>query len=68
MKTSLYVVSYDIRDDRRRNKVLRTMKGYGDRVQFSVFECILTIEQVKCCRAELSKLIDVKEDTVRVYR
>lgn len=36
-----YLISYDIPDDRRRVRVAKTLKDYGDRVQYSVFECIL---------------------------
>ena len=37
-----FVVAYDIRQDRRRNKVMNTLKDFGLRVQYSVFECELT--------------------------
>lgn len=32
------VVSYDISEDKRRNKVFKLLKDYGQWVQFSVFE------------------------------
>ena len=35
------VVSYDITNDRRRLKVMKTLEGFGERVQYSVFECRL---------------------------
>lgn len=35
------VVSYDIKNDKRRRKVMKLMEGYGERVQYSVFECHL---------------------------
>ena len=38
----MYVVSYDISSDRLRNKVARTLEGYGTRIQYSVFECKLS--------------------------
>lgn len=37
----LYVISYDIVDDRKRTKTVDTLKDYGRRVQKSVFECCL---------------------------
>ena len=41
MRTS-YLVSYDICDDKRLRKVFQTMRGYGDHLQYSVFQCQLT--------------------------
>ena len=37
----MYVVSYDITSDRLRNKIAKTLEGYGTRIQYSVFECRL---------------------------
>ncbi|MEO0073919.1 MAG: CRISPR-associated endonuclease Cas2 [candidate division WOR-3 bacterium] len=62
------VVSYDVRDDRRRAKVLRTMKDFGERVQYSVFECRLDDKEYALMSRRLARLIDVKADSVRVYR
>jgi len=33
---------YDIPSDKRRKKVSDLLEGYGQRVQYSVFECVLT--------------------------
>lgn len=38
----LYVVTYDIPSDKRRQKVAKLLEGYGRRVQYSVFECLLS--------------------------
>ena len=37
----MYLVCYDITSDRVRNKIVKTLEGYGRRVQYSVFECDL---------------------------
>ncbi len=37
----LYIVAYDITDDKRWRKVFRLMRGYGDHLQYSVFRCEL---------------------------
>jgi CRISPR-associated endonuclease Cas2 len=37
-----YLVTYDISDDTRLRQVFKTMKGFGDHVQYSVFRCSLT--------------------------
>jgi CRISPR-associated protein Cas2 len=41
----LYVISYDIPDDKRRKKIADLLEGYGQRVQYSVFECQLNREK-----------------------
>lgn len=61
------VVSYDIIDGKRRNKVLNELKNFGSRVQDSVFECDLSKNQIEELRAELQRIIDRKEDNVRYY-
>ncbi|HEX2824763.1 MAG TPA: CRISPR-associated endonuclease Cas2 [Burkholderiales bacterium] len=50
----LYIVSYDIRDPKRWRRVFRVMKGYGEWLQLSVFQCRLTRQQ----HAELIALLD----------
>jgi CRISPR-associated protein Cas2 len=63
MRTS-YLVCYDIADDKRLRQVFKTMRGYGDHLQYSVFECQLTPMDLARCRAELSKIIKHDEDQV----
>ncbi len=62
-----YVVVYDIPDDRRRNQVARTLEGYGERVQYSVFECLLTARQFENLWQALGKRIQAEEDSIRAY-
>ncbi len=59
-----YLVCYDIADEKRLRKVFRTMRGYGDHLQFSVFECQLTPTDLACCRNDLSEIIHHEEDQV----
>ena len=59
-----YIVCYDICDEKRLRKVFQTMRGYGDHLQYSVFECQLTPSDLVRCRAELSKIIHHTEDQV----
>lgn len=65
--TMLYVVSYDIPDDRRRARVHSALTGYGTWVQYSVFECFLDRKQRMKLEARLHKEIHHKEDTIRIY-
>lgn len=62
------VVSYDISDDRRRTRVCHLLKDYGQRVQYSVFECQLRPKDFKRLRERLRPLLDLAEDDVRFYR
>ncbi len=62
-----FVVSYDIPDDRRRTKVMKTLNGFGKRVQYSVFECDLKQSDLERLCALLRRLIDERQDDVRIY-
>jgi CRISPR-associated protein Cas2 len=66
-ESMLYVVSYDIPNDRRRTRVHSALTGYGVWVQYSVFECFLTRKQRLLMEDRLCKEISVKEDTIRIY-
>jgi len=59
-----YLVCYDICDDRRLRKVYKTMRNYGDHLQYSVFECQLTKIDLAKCRHELSEIVKNNEDQV----
>lgn len=59
-----YLVCYDICDDRRLAKVHKTVRGFGDHLQYSVFECQLTPADLARCRHLLSAIIDHRVDQV----
>jgi CRISPR-associated protein Cas2 len=61
---SSYLICYDICDDKRLRRVFKTMRGWGDHLQFSVFECQLTSSDLVKIRAELSAIIHRDEDQV----
>src|ERR1039458_258300 len=63
MRTS-YLVCYDICDDKRLRKVFQLMRGYGDHLQYSVFECQLTATYLVRLRAALAAIIHHTEDQV----
>lgn len=50
----LYIVTYDISDEKRWRRLFKLMKGYGEWLQLSVFQCRLT----RVRHAELVHLID----------
>lgn len=61
---STYLVCYDICNPYRLAKVGKTMRGFGDRVQYSVFECHFTKTDLLKCQQRLSKIINTREDQV----
>ena len=60
------IVSYDISDPKRWRQVYRTMRGYGEHLQLSVFSCDLTPSQRIRMIAALESAIDANEDQVLV--
>jgi CRISPR-associated protein Cas2 len=58
------LVCYDIRDDKRLRKVFKTMRDFGDHLQYSIFECQFTPTDLAKCRAALAELIHHAEDQV----
>jgi CRISPR-associated protein Cas2 len=66
-KKMFVVVSYDIVKDSRRNKVSKTLLDFGDRVQYSVFECKLDAAALKRLGDRLGRIIAKQEDSVRFY-
>lgn len=62
----LYVVSYDIRSAKRWRRVFRVMKGYGEWMQFSVFQCRLDRISILRMEAELAEAIDHAADHVLI--
>jgi len=63
----LTLISYDIVDTKRRTKVMQLLKGYGSRVQRSVFECLLDPTDAAVLDRQLHALIDPSTDSVRCY-
>ena len=67
MNAQFVVVSYDIPSNRRRLKVMKTLEGFGTRVQYSVFECSLKPREIDDLQKRLKKLISDDEDSIRFY-
>ena len=62
-----FAISYDIGDDRRRIKVAKVLKDFGERVQLSVFEANIEETQLVRLREMVNEILDQEEDTVRIY-
>ncbi|WP_342554490.1 CRISPR-associated endonuclease Cas2 [Paenibacillus sp. FSL R7-0652] len=68
----LILITYDVstmdREGRRRlSRVAKKCVDHGQRVQNSVFECILDAAQFRRLRLELEELIDKDTDSLRFY-
>ncbi len=61
------IVAYDIMADERRTRVASELENFGERVQFSVFECHLREEQLKELQRRIKSLILESEDRVNYY-
>lgn len=61
------MVTYDIADDRRRERIVKVLEAIGHRVNFSVFECFLTDVQYKTMCERLTKNAVGKNDHVNIY-
>ena len=59
-----FLVTYDISDDTRLRKVHKAMRGFGDHLQYSVFECQFRQADLAQCQHQLSTIIDYREDQV----
>jgi CRISPR-associated protein Cas2 len=63
----LSLVVYDIPDNKRRTKLAKFLEGYGRRVQFSVFECFLTLDEMRLLHRLVQERVVPSEDNVRFY-
>ena len=64
----MYVISYDITDNKRRRKIAKELENHGSRVQFSVFECDLSREGYEALYRKLILLMSGEhEDSIRIY-
>lgn len=61
-----YIVTYDISDPKRLRHVFRAMKGFGDPLQLSVFQCDLSAAQRVLMIESLSAIINHREDQVMI--
>jgi CRISPR-associated protein Cas2 len=68
----MVLITYDVNtttpEGRKRLRlVARHCMNYGQRVQNSVFECLLDASQFAAFRHELESIIDMEKDSVRYY-
>lgn len=64
----LYLISYDVVEDKARGRVHEILKGFGRRVQYSVFECEISEAEVREITARVGFEVDGDTDSCRLYR
>ena len=67
MEQRVWIVSYDIADDKRRAAVYQTLRGWGDHLQFSVFRVRAGRVEHTRLRIALEGLIDHRADQVLFF-
>ncbi len=68
----LVLITYDVNTEtasgkKRLRKVAKECQNYGQRVQNSVFECIMDNAKTKVVKAKLLEIIDMDKDSLRFY-
>jgi CRISPR-associated protein Cas2 len=68
----MVLITYDVSTEtaagrKRLARVAKTCKNYGQRVQFSVFECIVDPAQWALIESKLVNIIDPEKDSLRFY-
>ena len=61
-----YIVTYDIANNRRWRRVFKTMNGFGEWLQLSVFQCRLSRRRRAELETKLREIIKTGEDHVLV--
>ncbi len=69
----LVLITYDVNTEtaagrKRLRQVAKACVNYGQRVQNSVFECLLDAAQFAAFKAKLTALIDPETDSLRFYQ
>ena len=61
---NVYLISYDVADEKRLRKAYKKMCGFGDAVQYSVFRCELSAVERQKLREAMWAILNFAEDRV----
>lgn len=61
---NVYLVCYDVADDKRLRKTYKKMRGFGDPLQYSVFRCELSPTEKQLLKEALWDILNWGEDRV----
>ncbi|MCK5727175.1 MAG: CRISPR-associated endonuclease Cas2 [Thiotrichaceae bacterium] len=65
--SQFYVICFDIAEKKRLRKVSTQMENFGQRIQYSIFECYLNDKNLKILQGRLNSIINKAEDSIRYY-
>ena len=68
----LVLITYDVNTEtaegrKRLRQIAKQCVNYGQRVQNSVFECLLDTAQCRKLQAKLCSIMDLEKDSIRFY-
>lgn len=61
-----WLICYDISDDKNRYYIEKTLQSYGERIQYSVFECAITKDNINSVLKELGQWVE-DEDSLACF-
>lgn len=64
----IYLVAYDISDDKRLKMTYKTMRGFGEHVQYSIFRCELSDANLVRMKTALLDVIKIEADQILIFR
>jgi CRISPR-associated protein Cas2 len=66
MNKQLYIIAYDISKNKKRKKISEILDKYGERINLSVYECMMTHKQKENVIEQIATIMD-KNDIVKIY-
>lgn len=66
-KDIFLVVAFDVSSDRRRRKIVKVLEKYGTRVNYSVFECLVTEGDAMELKRRIAIAMKAGKDNILVW-
>ena len=61
-----YLICYDIRCQKRWRKAYKLLEGYGERIQYSIFRCSLSMRSREKLRWELEEILAAEDNLLLI--
>lgn len=59
-----YLIAYDISEPKRLRRVIKVMEAYGERLQYSVFLCDLSRQELVAWKRDIMAIIARDQDSI----
>lgn len=59
-----YLIAYDIADQKRLQQIAKVLEAFGDRIQYSVFLCDLSLAERLQLEQRVLAIMDAGEDSI----